>query len=292
MKRKVFSILFALVLVLSFSLVTAVPVGATPDATITIEDIEVMPGETITVPVMALDVDSSDNVCQAGFDLQFDPSVVTVTNVTKGDIPAGMFIFDWEVFANDVATYQMDFSYTYSGEITLAYVTFQAVGDPGDSCQLQFGDCGNRFLGTFLANFGGVDVSPLTFDDGTFTILSPTIEVDIDIKPGSDPNSINPNSKGLIAVAILGSDIFDVTTVDVTTLDFEGASPAHDLTDSIVYTEHLQNVNGDGYTDLVSHYRTQDTGIAKGDTDATLTGQTTGGTPITGTDSIMTVGKP
>ncbi|GAG49200.1 unnamed protein product, partial [marine sediment metagenome] len=34
------------------------------------------------------------------------------------------------------------------------------------------------------------------------------IEVAIDIKPGSDPNPINPMSKGVIPVAILGSDTF------------------------------------------------------------------------------------
>jgi len=213
MKRKTFSILFALllVLVLSFSLLMAVPAMATPDASITIDDISVLPGETIEVPVMALNVGSSYEVCQAGIDLQYDPSVVTVTNVRKGDIPAGSFIFDWEVFANDVATYQMDFSNVYDGNIIIAYVTFQAVGNPGDSCELQFGDWGNRFLGTFLSNFSGVDVSPITFDDGTFTILSPPIEVEIDIKPGSDPNSINPNSNGVIPVAILGSAIFDAS---------------------------------------------------------------------------------
>jgi hypothetical protein len=119
------------------------------------------------------------------------------------------------------------------------------------------------------------------------------IAIDIDIKPGSDPNSINPNSKGVIPVAILGSNTFDVTTVDVTTLVFGpgGAVPAHDLTDPLVLAEHLQDVNGDGLTDLVCHFWTQDTGIAKGDTLATLTGATLGGTPIEGEDTVRTVGK-
>ncbi len=113
----------------------------------------------------------------------------------------------------------------------------------------------------------------------------------VDIKPGGEPNSIRTASRGRIPVAILGSEIFDVTEIDVTTLAFgpAGAAPAHDLTDSIVYAEHLGDVNGDGLTDLVSHYRTQETGIAPGDTQACLMGDLISGVPIVGCDTIRTV---
>ena len=112
--------------------------------------------------------------------------------------------------------------------------------------------------------------------------------VDIDIKPGSDPNSIRLSNKGVIPMAILGTDTFDVTDVDVTTLEFgpDGAAPAHDLTDPIVYADHLRDVNDDGFTDLVSHYRIQETGISVGDTEACVTGQTTGGVSIEGCDAV------
>jgi len=119
-----------------------------------------------------------------------------------------------------------------------------------------------------------------------------TIEVSIDIKPGSDPNSINTRSMGVVPVAILGSDTFDVTDVDVTTLMFGNASPAHDLTDPDTYNEHIQDVNDDGFDDLVSHYKQKQTGIACGDTDATLTGALLDGTPIDGTDSVNPKCKP
>jgi hypothetical protein len=76
--------------------------------------------------------------------------------------------------------------------------------------------------------------------------------------------------------------------VDVTSLAFgpAGATPAHDLTDPYTYSEHLQDVNYDGYTDLVSHYRQKQTEIQPGDTEACITGATTGGTPIEGCDAV------
>jgi len=115
-----------------------------------------------------------------------------------------------------------------------------------------------------------------------------SIQVDIDIKPGSDPNSINTKSGGTVPVAILGSDTFDVTDVDVTTLAFgpSGATPKHDLTDSVVYISHLEDVNNDGFTDLVSHYVQKETGLLSSDIEACITGQTTGGTAIEGCDSV------
>ncbi|MDX1388164.1 MAG: penicillin acylase family protein, partial [Acidobacteriota bacterium] len=112
-----------------------------------------------------------------------------------------------------------------------------------------------------------------------------------DIKPGSSENSINPFNFGVIPVAILGSDFFDVTQVDVTTLQFGpfGATPSHDLNDAATYSGHLEDVDGDGLTDLVSHYRTRETGIECGDTEATISGALLDGRLFFGTDTVRTV---
>ena len=111
------------------------------------------------------------------------------------------------------------------------------------------------------------------------------IEVDIDIKPGSDPNAINPASKGLIPVAILTTEDFDALTVSPSTVQFgpAGASIAH-------RSAHLEDVDGDGELDLVLHFRTQESGILCGDAEASLTGETFDGQPIQGSDIVITVG--
>jgi hypothetical protein len=119
-------------------------------------------------------------------------------------------------------------------------------------------------------------------DSGAFERQAEAAQVDI--KPGSDVNPVNPFAQGMIPVAILSSDSFDATAVDVTTLAFgpNGAAPAHPQ------GGHFQDVNDDGLTDLLSHYRTQETGIAFGNLEACVTGETLDGIAFKGCDNIVT----
>jgi probable HAF family extracellular repeat protein len=116
-------------------------------------------------------------------------------------------------------------------------------------------------------------------------VATPGIEVTIDIKPGSDPAPINPKSQGVIPVAILTTDTFDATTVNAATIRFGKTG-----TEAAIVRSALEDVDGDGDTDLLLNFNTQDTGIQCGDTSASLTGETSEGQPIQGSDAIVTTG--
>jgi hypothetical protein len=125
---------------------------------------------------------------------------------------------------------------------------------------------------------GGTDC-----DSGAFERQAETVQVDI--KPGSDPNSINPMSRGVIPVSILGSDTFDVADVDVTTLAFgpAGAPLAHRN------GPHVKDADHQRVQDVLAHFLTEESGIAFGDTEACVTGELLNGTPFEGCDDIRTV---
>lgn len=113
--------------------------------------------------------------------------------------------------------------------------------------------------------------------------------VEIDVKPGSDPNCLNINGHGVIPVAILGSanlDVMDIKTDD--SLSFNGLEvrvrgkkgPLCSVEDS----------NGDEFLDLVCHFEDNLSEWLEGDEqDAILEGELLDGTLIQGTDSICIV---
>jgi hypothetical protein len=116
------------------------------------------------------------------------------------------------------------------------------------------------------------------------TISIAAVSAPLDIKPGSDPNSININGRGVIPVAILTTDEFNAGDVNAGTVRF-GPSGA--------YAEQysLEDVDDDGDVDLILHFRTRDAGIGAGDTEAALTGETLEGWKIEGSDSVRVLEK-
>jgi len=83
--------------------------------------------------------------------------------------------------------------------------------------------------------------------------------IEIDIKPGSDPNSIklSPQGDGMIAVAILSSVGFDASLVDPATAtlgDEDGAdTPVARRRNGSLFAS-LEDANDDGRPDLLLHF--------------------------------------
>jgi hypothetical protein len=77
----------------------------------------------------------------------------------------------------------------------------------------------------------------------------------LDIKPGSFPNPINPSSKGVVPVAILGSEHFDVRVINTATIEIDDdRTPGGGVVPKSV--QGLEDVNGDGHSDLILKFTT------------------------------------
>ena len=92
-------------------------------------------------------------------------------------------------------------------------------------------------------------------------------------------------------MAILSTPDFDAATVDPTTVKLENAPVKMKKKNEPMVS--LEDVNKDGYRDMVVHIDTKELTLKKEDTIAYLTGKTIGDTPtdIKGVDSVKIVTK-
>jgi hypothetical protein len=95
----------------------------------------------------------------------------------------------------------------------------------------------------------------------------------------------------VIPVTILGSAEFDVTEVDGATLTFGPgqASPAHMLGNPDIFSEHLGDVNGDGFTDLTAHFRQVEAGLTSAGSEACVAGATVNGAAFEGCAPVRVI---
>jgi hypothetical protein len=131
---------------------------------------------------------------------------------------------------------------------------------------------------------------------------SSRLEVAVDIEPRSCPNRLHVKSRGVLKVALLGSEDFDVMSVDPRTVQIEGVSPFNWKLKDAATPYDSDNMQGDcsdctrkghdGFLDLVLMFKRKD--IAKviepaKDGDClilTLSGQTFEGEDILGDDVV------
>ena len=124
-------------------------------------------------------------------------------------------------------------------------------------------------------NSGGIlSQAPRMENPGDYTLvitgltpeapIPPVDQVQIEIKPGSAEaaRKVNPNSKGLLTVAIYSSANFEVSTIDVASLRFGKTGDEQSL--KTCGTQAV-DINADGLPDLMCHFRIH---LANFDTDA------------------------
>jgi hypothetical protein len=131
-------------------------------------------------------------------------------------------------------------------------------------------------------------VSFIQFSVDSLTPRLNVLPVTIDIKPGSNPNSINLQSAGVIPVAILSTTTFDATTIDPSTVALAGASVKL-IGKSAKYACGTEDANQDGILDLVCHVYTAQFMVEPGQSTAVLEATTLDGTNIRGEDQIKIV---
>ena len=133
-------------------------------------------------------------------------------------------------------------------------------------------------------------------------VMAGPIEVAVDIKPGSCPNPLNVESKGVLPVAILGSADFDVHDIDVASIRLADVAPIRSSLEDVATPVDGDECEctteaGDGFDDLTLKFKTQEIVSALGEVVngetlvLTLTGELLDGTSIEGADCVVIVGK-
>ena len=141
-----------------------------------------------------------------------------------------------------------------------------------------------------VSNSAGSDGIVMAVVDGKSIVYGPGddgIGVIIDIKPGSESNTINLGSKGNVPVAILSSSVFDATAVDPLTVSLSSAAVG--LRGKGTPQVSADDVNGDGIDDLVVHIDTSALDLSPESSESVLIGTTYDGKPIRGSDSVIIV---
>jgi len=218
-----------------------------------------------------------------------DTATVTVNNVAP-TVNAGP---DAENFSGQ--THQLNASFTDPGilDTHTAEIDWGDGSDPEDGEVVEL-DGSGTLTGSHQYFVPGEYIITVTVidkdgDEGSDSIIKTIVRlpVRIDIKPGSDPNSINLGSKGKLPVSVFGGEyegvVLDASAIDWSSVVFGGA-PALDIGRS-----PAEDLDDDGYLDQTYHFNTQDTDLTGDSTEARLTGMTTGNIYFEGYDGVRVV---
>jgi len=266
---------------LTNSVFATIPVSLTPSHILT--EVEITPDGTrayITITndsrISVIDTDPGSltynqeiDVIDTGWDEYGNPRALTVLDITEdgnlGFVANGW----WPVSGNELLVIDTDPAspdfHTILAVIEVGEVPYGVVVQPLPVAE------------AYVAN-----------GDGTVSVIGLSIiPVDIDIKPGSYPNSINLGSNGNVPVAIFSTDDFDATTVDPLTVILAGASVR--IKGKGTPQASASDVDEDGLLDLIVHIDTSALQLSGTGTDAILEGETFDGQKIRGVDTVRIV---
>lgn len=123
--------------------------------------------------------------------------------------------------------------------------------------------------------------------------------VPLDIKPGSCPNPLNVNAKGVLPVAILGTADFDVADIDPTSVLLEGVAALRSDTEDVGDASDC-NLEADGFNDLTLKFNLQDVAAKLDESESladgqvrvlVITGKLFDETDIAGEDEVLILKK-
>jgi hypothetical protein len=239
-------------------------------------------------------------------DLKVNPDASVRTEV-RGTAPKRQFVIEWRnVTFSDDNTKRIDFEIVLheKGAILLQYRNID--DDPrekGSSASIglenEDGTAGVQY------SFNTAALNP-----GESAILFGNVakDVPVDITPRRCPNPVNLVSKGVLRVAILGTEDVPVSTIDPNSVTLQGIAPLRwDLEDVGTPYEpfvgktdiyNCNNLGRDGYPDLVFMFDTEDVVVGSLSAAAAQAGQALllklegklqDGTDIKGEDSVVII---
>ena len=160
--------------------------------------------------------------------------------------------------------------------------------------------------GCFYLEYNGagplpVGEPPVVFDNLMIVYEPLPIEVSVDIRPSLCPNPLSVISKGMLPVAIVGTNEFDVEDIEPASVSIvidgvEISAVRHSYKDVATSAEPCVCPNSygpNGFTDLLLDFRTEDILEALGDVspddvvELNFTGQLIDLTPIFGSDCVL-----
>jgi hypothetical protein len=111
------------------------------------------------------------------------------------------------------------------------------------------------------------------------------LKVTIDVKPGDEKVTIEPEREGMVPIVIVTTPQFDAAKVDPDTIRVGPAG-----TEASIFRSMLEDVDKDGDVDRMVLVRVRDMQIKCGNKSIRVTGRTEEGRPFEGSDAVTTEG--